>query len=42
MARSTPRYPFPLIKYSGVGTDWADHGVKGTMRLQVVNALKTA
>lgn len=37
-----PRYPFPLIKNSGTGTDWADYGVKGTMRLQVVNALKTA
>jgi acyl-CoA reductase-like NAD-dependent aldehyde dehydrogenase len=37
-----PRYPFPLIKNSGMGTDWADHGVKGTMRLQVVNALKSA
>ena len=33
-------YPFPLIKDSGMGTDWADHGVKGTMRLQVVNARK--
>jgi acyl-CoA reductase-like NAD-dependent aldehyde dehydrogenase len=37
-----PRYPFPLIKNSGTGTDWADYGVKGTMRLQVVNALKSA
>jgi acyl-CoA reductase-like NAD-dependent aldehyde dehydrogenase len=37
-----PRYPFPLIKNSGMGTDWADYGVKGTMRLQVVNALKAA
>ena len=35
-----PHYPFPLIKNSGMGTDWADHGVKGTMRLQVVNTLK--
>jgi acyl-CoA reductase-like NAD-dependent aldehyde dehydrogenase len=37
-----PRYPFPLIKSSGMGMDWADHGVKGTMRLQVVNTLKAA
>lgn len=37
-----PRYPFPLIKNSGMGMDWADHGVKGTMRLQVVNTLKAA
>ena len=37
-----PRYPFPLIKNSGMGTDWADHGVKGTMRLQVINVRKAA
>jgi len=37
-----PRYPFPLIKNSGMGTDWADHGVKGSMRLQVINTLKAA
>lgn len=35
-----PAYPFPLIKLSGVGIDWDDYGVKGAMRLQVINTLK--
>jgi acyl-CoA reductase-like NAD-dependent aldehyde dehydrogenase len=33
-----PHLPFPLIKQSGVGIDYADHGIKGTMRLQVISA----
>jgi acyl-CoA reductase-like NAD-dependent aldehyde dehydrogenase len=28
--------PFPMIKQSGVGIDYADHGIKGTMRMQVI------
>lgn len=35
-------FPFPLIKASGVGTDWADYGVKGSMRMQVIHAKKLA
>lgn len=35
------RAPFPLIKASGIGADFADCGVKGAMRLQVVNVRKT-
>jgi acyl-CoA reductase-like NAD-dependent aldehyde dehydrogenase len=32
--------PFPLIKASGMGFDFADLGVKGAMRMQVVHAVK--
>ncbi len=32
--------PFPLIKASGMGVDFADHGVKGAMRLQVISVKK--
>ena len=28
--------PFPLIKQSGIGIDYAEHGLKGTMRMQVI------
>jgi acyl-CoA reductase-like NAD-dependent aldehyde dehydrogenase len=35
-----PNFPFPLIKASGMGIDWSDYGVKGTMRMQVINAKK--
>jgi len=28
--------PFPMIKQSGMGIDYADHGIKGTMRMQVI------
>ena len=34
------RVPFPLIKASGMGMDWADYGVKGAMRMQVINVRK--
>jgi acyl-CoA reductase-like NAD-dependent aldehyde dehydrogenase len=27
--------PFPMIKHSGMGIDYADHGIKGAMRMQV-------
>jgi acyl-CoA reductase-like NAD-dependent aldehyde dehydrogenase len=30
--------PFPMIKQSGMGIDYADHGIKGTMRMQVITA----
>ncbi|MET0239113.1 MAG: aldehyde dehydrogenase family protein [Sphingobium sp.] len=36
-----PDVPFPLIKQSGMGVDYADHGIKGTMRLQVITVMKT-
>ncbi len=36
-----PQVPFPLIKQSGMGVDYADYGIKGTMRLQVVAAFQT-
>ncbi len=29
--------PFPMIKSSGMGIDYADYGVKAGMRLQIVN-----
>jgi acyl-CoA reductase-like NAD-dependent aldehyde dehydrogenase len=29
--------PFPMIKASGMGIDYADYGVKGGMRMQIVN-----
>lgn len=32
--------PFPLIKASGMGFDFADYGVKGAMRMQVIHAVK--
>lgn len=32
--------PFPMIKQSGVGIDYADHGIKGTMRMQVTTTVK--
>lgn len=32
--------PFPMIKQSGVGIDYADHGIKGTMRMQVTTTMK--
>jgi acyl-CoA reductase-like NAD-dependent aldehyde dehydrogenase len=35
-----PHVPFPLIKQSGVGIDYAEHGIKGTMRLQVISAFQ--
>lgn len=31
-----PHVPFPVIKQSGIGIGYADHGIKGGMRLQVV------
>jgi acyl-CoA reductase-like NAD-dependent aldehyde dehydrogenase len=34
--------PFPLIKASGTGIDYADYGVKGAMRMQVIHTLKSA
>lgn len=34
-----PAVPFPLIKQSGMGVDYADHGIKGTMRLQVITVM---
>jgi len=34
--------PMPLIKASGMGVDFADHGVRGAMRLQIINAKKPA
>jgi acyl-CoA reductase-like NAD-dependent aldehyde dehydrogenase len=30
--------PFPLIKASGMGVDYADHGLKATMRMQIIHA----
>lgn len=33
--------PFPLIKQSGMGIDYADYGIKGTMRLQVITTVKS-
>ena len=35
-----PAIPFPMIKQSGVGIDYADYGIKGTMRLQVVTTIR--
>jgi acyl-CoA reductase-like NAD-dependent aldehyde dehydrogenase len=35
-----PEIPMPLIKASGMGVDYADHGVRGAMRLQIINARK--
>lgn len=35
-----PDVPFPLIKQSGMGVDYADYGIKGTMRLQAVTIVK--
>lgn len=35
-----PGVPFPMIKQSGVGIDYADYGIKGTMRLQVMTTVK--
>lgn len=29
--------PFPLIKQSGLGIDYADQGLRGTMRMQIVS-----
>jgi acyl-CoA reductase-like NAD-dependent aldehyde dehydrogenase len=34
--------PFPLIKASGMGVDYANYGVKGAMRMQVIHTLKMA
>lgn len=34
-----PDVPFPLIKQSGMGIDYADHGIKATMRMQVVTTI---
>jgi acyl-CoA reductase-like NAD-dependent aldehyde dehydrogenase len=34
-----PAVPFPLIKQSGMGIDYADYGIRGTMRLQVVTKI---
>jgi acyl-CoA reductase-like NAD-dependent aldehyde dehydrogenase len=36
----SPQIPFPLIKASGMGVDYADHGIKGAMRLQIINTKK--
>ncbi|MDE1150849.1 MAG: aldehyde dehydrogenase family protein [Azospirillaceae bacterium] len=36
-----PKVPFPMIKQSGMGTDYADHGIKGTMRLQAITRVKS-
>ena len=33
--------PFPMIKASGIGIDYADHGVKAGMRLQIINTKKS-
>ncbi|WP_217430758.1 aldehyde dehydrogenase family protein [Sphingomonas bacterium] len=35
-----PQIPFPLIKQSGMGVDYADHGIKGAMRMQAVTTIK--
>lgn len=35
-----PSVPFPMIKLSGMGIDYADYGVKGGMRLQIINTRK--
>jgi acyl-CoA reductase-like NAD-dependent aldehyde dehydrogenase len=35
-----PGVPFPMIKQSGMGIDYADYGLKGTMRLQVITTIK--
>jgi acyl-CoA reductase-like NAD-dependent aldehyde dehydrogenase len=32
--------PFPQIKASGMGVDYADNGVRSAMRMQVIHALK--
>lgn len=32
--------PFPMIKSSGMGIDYGDHGVKAGMRLQILNTNK--
>jgi acyl-CoA reductase-like NAD-dependent aldehyde dehydrogenase len=32
--------PFPMIKASGIGFDFADYGVKGAMRMQIINVKK--
>jgi acyl-CoA reductase-like NAD-dependent aldehyde dehydrogenase len=37
-----PAIPMPLIKASGMGVDFGDCGVKGAMRLQIINARKAA
>jgi acyl-CoA reductase-like NAD-dependent aldehyde dehydrogenase len=37
-----PTIPFPMIKSSGMGIDYADYGVKAGMRLQVINTKKTS
>ncbi len=34
--------PFPMIKSSGMGIDYADYGVKAGMRMQIVNRKKAA
>jgi len=34
--------PMPLIKASGVGIGYADHGVRRTMRMQVIDVRKAA
>lgn len=36
-----PDVPFPLIKQSGMGVDYADHGIKAAMRLQAITTVKT-
>ena len=35
-----PHVPFPMIKQSGMGIDYADYGIKGTMRLQVITTMR--
>jgi acyl-CoA reductase-like NAD-dependent aldehyde dehydrogenase len=37
-----PAVPFPMIKASGMGVDYADYGVKGAMRLQAIHTKKPA
>ncbi len=35
-----PHVAFPLIKQSGLGVDYAEYGIRGTMRLQAVTTMK--
>ncbi len=35
-----PTLPFPMIKASGMGIDYADYGIKAGMRLQIINIKK--
>ena len=34
--------PFPMIKSSGMGIDYADYGVKAGMRMQILNTNKAS